>query len=692
MAESYSVSQEAIFNGIRCPTIPMSQVRYQFSVLTVVNGLLTYAPASAVNPFDQSLNTTDNVQFASVRTTELRASTLGIKNTTDSTYLFVINTPNNSNGTSLYNLQSSIAYRPINLFNLDDAVNGESLVAIRGNLALYKKISGIPSTMRWFSGNFELTIGVENLSQAQGILFPNYSGVVAIARSQTDGNVSFDSVESDSMIITNGINTTTITNNAGLLANIAVEMPLASGTLLTGDQAVSTTSDVLFNSVDVATTYKIANEQVLKQVSADSILLVGQDAGATVTGAGNTAVGVGAMSLGATSGTENTAVGHFALCKATTADESVCIGHSAGLNVTTGDNNVLIGGSTAYNMITGANNTIIGTSSGNSYTGAETNNILLGYNVTGTVGESNVCRIGNSNITNNYLNGSLTLAAGGAITNAFLLTMTNYTDIFKSILRSSLGTDVGALLGQGIYKDGDIYKCFIGSNNEIRTAWKPLYINSGNAATIFGNVFADETTVTGYGASIVSVDSISAVTSYKIAANPVLSATQLNNQNNFPATSGTLAIVGTQNYSFYADNAAGTPVSTTIDNAVYTRLIVVITSNSHVAAGNWVANDPTNISAFASPRTYLYKITMSGFFTGGTNEAVYLSIYNNGVSVNVTKVYCPAAGTNFTIQAVTSVTSAQEIDLRAKWGTTASADLDLEGFNMIIEPIIKLTE
>ena len=97
-------------------------------------------------------------------------------------------------------------------------------------------------------------------------------------------------------------------------------------------------------------------------------------------GGGNTAIG-NAASQDNTTGAGNTACGENALAPNTTGRVNTACGNNAlgSFNDTTGanDNNVAVGYQAAYN-----------------YTGTERNNIVIGANVTGTAGESNMIRIG----------------------------------------------------------------------------------------------------------------------------------------------------------------------------------------------------------------------------------------------------------------------------------------------------------
>jgi hypothetical protein len=62
-------------------------------------------------------------------------------------------------------------------------------------------------------------------------------------------------------------------------------------------------------------------------------------------------------------------------------------------SLTSGTNNVAIGKSAAFGITSGSSNTLLGVSAGSNYASSESSNICIGRNTSGTVAESNVCRI-----------------------------------------------------------------------------------------------------------------------------------------------------------------------------------------------------------------------------------------------------------------------------------------------------------
>ncbi len=131
----------------------------------------------------------------------------------------------------------------------------------------------------------------------------------------------------------------------------------------------------------------------------------------TATGLFGSAFGIDVLTS-LTTGSADSGFGAGALQNVTTGDNNSCFGFISGQLITTGSNNSAIGAGTINNlttgsrnmamghfaltsMLTGSDNVAIGDSAGGAYVGAESSNILIGSLVSGTVGESNVLRIGN---------------------------------------------------------------------------------------------------------------------------------------------------------------------------------------------------------------------------------------------------------------------------------------------------------
>ena len=113
----------------------------------------------------------------------------------------------------------------------------------------------------------------------------------------------------------------------------------------------------------------------------------------TNTGQNNAAYGNVSL-LAITSGSGNAALGSGALTDLQSGSSNTGIGHAALNDITTSSFNTTIGGGSGQFILTGHDNCIFGYLAGTNYTGAESNNIIIGSNTGGTLGESNVCRIG----------------------------------------------------------------------------------------------------------------------------------------------------------------------------------------------------------------------------------------------------------------------------------------------------------
>lgn len=120
-----------------------------------------------------------------------------------------------------------------------------------------------------------------------------------------------------------------------------------------------------------------------------------------VSSANNTAIGYNALTL-ATSA-NNTAVGAHALETLASSSGCTAVGASA-LQTCTGQQNTAIGQNAGDDLSTGTGNTLVGYAAGGDYASSESNNVVIGVN-SGTVGESNVIRIGNTSNTTCFIRG-----------------------------------------------------------------------------------------------------------------------------------------------------------------------------------------------------------------------------------------------------------------------------------------------
>lgn len=141
---------------------------------------------------------------------------------------------------------------------------------------------------------------------------------------------------------------------------------------------------------------------------------LGIGAGSTSTGSHNIAIGSSTMHLSG-AGNSNVAIGDSIMNGLGNGGNNVIVGHNSGSTLQ-GASNVLIGqGVGSAGTLTGSSNVMIGQSAGTAYTSSESGNILLGASVAGTVGESNVTRIGNAgNQTACYIDGITGITVTGS--------------------------------------------------------------------------------------------------------------------------------------------------------------------------------------------------------------------------------------------------------------------------------------
>lgn len=155
-------------------------------------------------------------------------------------------------------------------------------------------------------------------------------------------------------------------------------------------------------------------------------------------------IGIGYQALyGNSSGNSNTGIGHNVMYQATTGINNVAVGARALYNSNTGSNNVAIGYEAGNQTGTGVDNFdpiqcvyIGGISKAGNGAGGYTNEIVIGYNATGN--GSNTVTIGNNNIVNTYLKGTVngnTFTVGNGETDN--QTLFNYPGGLKTIYRTN---------------------------------------------------------------------------------------------------------------------------------------------------------------------------------------------------------------------------------------------------------------
>ena len=144
------------------------------------------------------------------------------------------------------------------------------------------------------------------------------------------------------------------------------------------------------------------------------------------TGTRNVSIGYNSMGNVGTDLNDNVAIGSASLYSLSTGGQNFAIGRNSLFGLDAGSGNVAIGYYGLSGLVTASNNTAVGSSAGNAtgsgtnttgtnsvFVGSETkadsdgqtNQIVIGYNVTGN--GSNTVTIGNSSITDNYFSGTV---------------------------------------------------------------------------------------------------------------------------------------------------------------------------------------------------------------------------------------------------------------------------------------------
>lgn len=179
-------------------------------------------------------------------------------------------------------------------------------------------------------------------------------------------------------VVGDGINTLTVTTTGGFRL----------GQFLTGDIGGAVPFDATGN-INVITNVAIDN-------AGSSVLISGNPGTNTLTlnvtdAAENTLIGelAGNATL---SGTRCTALGQNSMRAMTSAADDVVLGWHAGDAITTGSRNVAVGDDALGALTTGSDNIAVGSGAAVNYTGAESNNIIVGN--PGTVADSAAIRVG----------------------------------------------------------------------------------------------------------------------------------------------------------------------------------------------------------------------------------------------------------------------------------------------------------
>jgi len=276
----------------------------------------------------------------------------------------------------------------------------------------------------------------------------------------------------------------------------------------------------------------------------------------------NTIIGSDSGNLTYTPGVAlaNTVCGSTSLRGLTTGSNNSVFGSFSASLITTGLANTIIGEGSGISITTGNRNLIVGSVTGNAYTSTESNNIIIGNLVTGTLGESNALRIGlstgagNGQINKTFIQGirGITPAAGNGVpvfidSNGQLGTVGIGGATIDTVTGNS-GGPVGPTLGNvNIVGDGTTITIVGSPGTSTLTA---SVIGGGGGTTVFDG---DDGTATPAGGVIEIIADTAALhcgatVSFDASGNEVLlNVTDTNGNTIIGEDSGNLAYTGTNN-------------------------------------------------------------------------------------------------------------------------------------------------
>lgn len=194
----------------------------------------------------------------------------------------------------------------------------------------------------------------------------------------------------------------------------------------------------------------------------------------------NTGFGTGALNLN-DGANYNSAFGNDALFQISNGNTSSAFGALALFSSTSGFKNTALGAGALEDIMSGSNNIAIGYNAGTSYTGSETNNIIIG--ASGTTGESNILRIGSiliGNLNTNTIISKMKLTNTASTVGLNLGTVTSYAT-------SPRQGDI-EIVGNSIK--------FQDNTNTTQTITPSSYLTSGTAVTQV-NTFTGKVNITG---------------------------------------------------------------------------------------------------------------------------------------------------------------------------------------------------
>ena len=370
-------------------------------------------------------------------------------------------------------------------------------------------------------------------------------------------------------------------------------------------------------------------------------------------GTHNTFIGqsAGNFTLTTASATDNNALGFSALAALTTGLGNSGFGDVSLNSLTTGDYNMGFGTEALQSLLSGSYNISVGYLSGNSYTGAESSNIL--FNSAGVLGESNTLRIGSATGTGNgqinasYIYGIYGNAPGG--TNApMFIDNTNKIGVIPPTANGQLliGAGTGASAWATLTSsDGSV----IITNAANTINLQAVSGGPGAGATTFITNISGPAVVSGHNISILgtNVISTSGATANTVTVSVVNSGS--------PAANQAPILVGTQTtlvpaWGLLTSSGASiaiTQTGTTVNiESIGSGAIGTLTGDTGSATGATILiHGGSNINTSASGSTVTINLNnyiVLPFTTSLTNGTItlgtgsFLHAYGNSITSNNT--------------------------------------------------------
>ena len=411
---------------------------------------------------------------------------------------------------------------------------------------------------------------------------------------------------------------------------------------------------------------------------------------ASTTNGGNTFVGgnAGNFSLaGAAGNAGNAGFGTGALTGLTTGYRNIGIGAFSLASLTTGGNNCAMGNGSANNLVSGSYNLILGYAAGTNYTTSESDNILLGT-VSGTIGESNILRIGASTGTGTgQLNKSFIAGIRGVTPDAadgipVYISSTGQLGTVGTApasITSITGNTGGAQTGPAItLTGGTTGLSFGGAANTITTTFAGITANGGTVSLATDATTSTVNVGTGAGVKTVTLGSTTSTSSLALKSGT-------GNFSLASATGTTISGTAAGQITMPLQPAFLAYVNTTLTNVTGDSTIYTITYDTEVY------DQGSNFSAttFTAPVTGRYNFSFSTyvgylsssfnngvFFLNTSNRVYYVSQCNYGAIQSGTTV---ALGSNVYADMDASDTVVLQIRVSGSTKTIGVVGTDISG-------------